>query len=90
MRTIKTSKGKTFDVEYAWAPTMDGACGIGLLDTRPLHRIAADFSGLTHIHFTDTETGEWDFDGYTVLSMISRAGGIVRIKLVKGEETNGH
>ena len=86
MRTIKTSKGKTFTVDYCWAPNLDGSCGIGLHDSRPLNKIATDFTGLTSIHFKDTETGEWDFNGYTVLAAISQQAGDVRIKLVKGDD----
>ena len=86
MRTLTTSKGKTYEnVNYAWAPLHDGSCGISLEDSRPLHEIAAEFDGLTHMHYADTATGEYDFDGYTRLTAIRKQqDGRVFIRLVKG------
>lgn len=83
MRTITTSTGKTYDVDYAWAPLMDGSCQIMLQDNRPLSTIATEFEELTNIHFVDTETGEADYTGYSVLFSISRDSRGVLIKLSK-------
>ena len=84
VRTITTDKGKTYEVGYAWAPLMDGSCFIAMQDARMLSEIAAEFEGLESIHYVDTDTGEYDFTGYTVLTGISRDGQGVKIKLAKG------
>lgn len=84
MRTITTSKGKTYTVISAWAPSViDGSCGIQLLDARRLPEIAAEFDGLTHIHFSDSQTGEYDFDGYTQLVSIRRKDDVCHLKLMQ-------
>lgn len=84
MRTITTNTGKTYPVDYAWAPLMDGSCSIAMQDARMLSEIAAEFEGLESIHYVDTDTGEYDFTGYTALTGISRDGQGVKIKLAKG------
>lgn len=86
MRRIDTSKGKTYEVDYAWAPLYDGTCGIGLRDNRPLSQIAEEFDGLTHIHYSDPKTGEDNFDGYNELVLIERTGDNVQMKLAKGAD----
>ena len=87
MRTITTSKGKTYPVAYAWAPLWNGNCGIALVDDpRLLSEIAAEFEGLTnvHLHDPDDSTPERDFEGYTKLIQIQRADDAVQIVLSKG------
>lgn len=84
MRQITTSKGKTYEVDYAWGPLYDGSCGISIEDNRKLSVIADEFEGLTTIHLVDTDTGEYDFIGYDVLTEISRAGSKVQMKLIQG------
>ncbi len=88
MRTITTDKGKTYEAIYCWAPCMDGSCGIEIRDSRPIAAIVPEFDGLTHIHLIDPSTGEYDFDGYTVLNSIGRTGQNVQIKLRKGDNEN--
>lgn len=86
MRTITTNKGKTYEVDYAWAPLMNGSCGISLKDARPISEIVPEFDGLTHIHMVDEGVGEYDFDGYTRLEEIRAQDqhGNVYIRLAKG------
>ena len=85
MRTITTDKGKTYPVEYAWAPLGDGSCGICLSDdSRLLSVIAEEFEGVENIHLVDQNVGESDFSGYTVLQQIGRTGKMVQMKLTKG------
>ena len=84
MKRITTSKGKRYDVDYAWAPLSDGSCMISMPDDRRLAEIADDFDGLTSIHYVNTDTGEYDWDGYTVLDSVSRLNGRVQIRLVRG------
>lgn len=86
MIRITTSEGKTYDAAYAWAPLLDGSCGISLQDERPLWKIAKEFDGLSGIHCVDTEAGlEYDFDGYTKLTKVERNGDNVTLRLEKGE-----
>ena len=89
MRTITTSKNKTYEVDYCWAPCLNGGCGIGLRDARPLAEIIPEFDGLSHIHLIDTATGEFDFDGYTFLQSIRRTGEQVHIELRKEARSDG-
>lgn len=85
MKTITTSAGKTYEnVDYAWAPLRDGTCMIALRDARRLPAIAQEFDGLSHIHYTNTATGEYDFDGYSELTEICRVGELVNITLKRG------
>lgn len=86
MRTITTSKGNEYEVQYAYAPLMDGSCGIALDDTRRLSEVAGEFDGLKSIHLVDTDVGESTFDGYTELTQITRVGQTVTMKLMKGDE----
>jgi hypothetical protein len=87
MRTVTTKNG-SYNVNYAWAPLMDGSCEICMNDTRLLSQIAPEFEGLDAIHFVDTDTGEYDYLGYTVLSGINRDSRGVHIKLIKEVNPN--
>lgn len=70
---ITTSKGKTFDVLWCWAPVgATGSMMIRLRDGRPLPDIAADFDGCDHFHRESDEEGNMDFDGYSLLTGIVR------------------
>lgn len=88
MRTIMLDGGKTFEVDFAYAPTFDGACHIRLSDNRRLPEIAADFDGVSRVHFEDTATGAMDFDGYTKLQLIHADVDAVTIKMVKEAATD--
>lgn len=69
MRTIRI-KDKEYNVSSAWAPLIDGSCGIVLLDKMPISQIETEFSGANEIHFHDPITGDAVFRGYTVLDSI--------------------
>lgn len=85
MRAITTDQGKTYTVDYAWAPLADGSCLITMQDDRRLPVIASEFDGLQMIHFADDETGEADWEGYSrLIDLDTIQPGKVRIKLVKG------
>ena len=80
-----TANGKTYECDYAYAPTRRGECVIKLTgDDRPLSVIAAEFEGVDTIHAIDPHVGEADYNGYTMLTRISRDERGVTIILVKG------
>lgn len=83
--TLTTSKGKTFDVSWAWAPAgEDGGLMLEYEDGRKLSEIAADWEGCSRIHRESEEEGNADYDGYTVLRLVSRQkSGAVQITLNK-------
>lgn len=86
--TITTSKQKTFDVNWAWAPVgEDGDMMFELTrDERPVSQIAADFEGCEHIHRESELEGDKDFDGYTRVKsvVVNPRRGTVRLTLMKG------
>lgn len=69
MRTIRTSREKTYPVDY---------CGIGYLamlkmqlqDSRPLGEIAPEMDGLEWLEYTDQDGETFAFVGYTVLKRV--------------------
>ncbi len=84
MRAITTDRGKTYEVDYAWAPLADGSCLITMQDDRRLSVIAAEFDGLQRIHYADDDSGEYDLEGYSRLTDLDTIQpGKVRIKLKK-------
>lgn len=75
MIRITTNKGKSYECDYAYAPTYDGGCMIQMDDPRPLSVIAQEFDGLESIHAVDPLAGEMDFNGYNTLTGIYRQPG---------------
>ena len=82
-RMIATSKEKTYEVDYAYAPLFDGACGISLSDNRDLLTVAEEFDGLDWIELTDIDGQKYRFEGYTELISISKLGARYTISLAK-------
>ncbi len=78
-----TANGKTYECEYAYAPTRHGECIIQLQDSRPLSVIAAEFEGVAAFRVHDPNVGEAEYIGYTVLLRIARNERGVNITLVK-------
>lgn len=72
--TVKTDRGKTFDVNYAWGPVRStGELMIELTaDARPLSQIAADFEGVQAFEREDENEGNMTFEGYTDLVSVVR------------------
>ena len=72
--TVKTDRGKTFDVNYAWGPVRStGELMIELtVDARPLSQIAADFEGVQAFEREDENEGNMTFEGYTELVSVVR------------------
>ena len=83
--TIHTSSGKTFSVNYAYAPVFDGSCMAEITgDSRLLSQIAADFEGLEWIEKHDPDLRDETYTGYSILSSIVRQpGGAVTVKMLK-------
>lgn len=89
--TITTSKGKTYNVNWAWALASNGKCLIEMPDPRLLSEIAREFEGVERIErLSDTE-GDMVWEGYTVLSSIRRSdrNGAVILELFQKEENDG-
>lgn len=86
MKIIKTSKGNTYEVEYASAALFDGSCRILIHDQRPISVIADEFEGLSSILYTDSDVGVYHFDDYSNLIAVSRLndGPNTEIVLIKG------
>lgn len=83
---IKTSKGKTYDVDWIDGPTItSGTVLLQMDDSRPLPEIAAEFDGLERIErYSDTQ-GDKTFEGYSELKSISRGREQkILIELMKG------
>lgn len=72
--TVKTDRGKTFNVNYAWGPTRTtGELMIELADdARALSEICADFENVQTFERKDENEGNMTFAGYTDLVSISR------------------
>ena len=86
--TVKTDRGKTFDVNYAWGPVRStGELMIELTaDARPLSQIAADFEGVQAFERVDENEGNMTFEGYTELVSVvrDRNTGAVLLALRRG------
>ena len=88
MRTIRTSREKTYPVDY---------CGIGYLamlkmqlhDDRPLGDIAPEMDGLEWLEYTDNDGTTQRFDGYTVLKRIEWVDGHSVVILLDKEAKDG-
>lgn len=89
MRTIRTSKGKNYPVDY---------CGIGYLamlkmqlhDDRPLGEIAPEMDGLEWLEYTDQDGETFTFEGYTVLKRVEWVDDHSVVILLDKEATDGN
>lgn len=68
--TITTNRGKTFDVNWAWAMKDSNRLMIELPDKRSVSEIAEDFDGLTRIDRKSKEEGDKVYTGYTMLTRV--------------------
>lgn len=69
MRTIRTSKEKTYPVDYCGVGYM-GMVKMQLQDSRPLGEIAPEMDGLDWLEYTDRDGTKTAFEGYTVLKRV--------------------
>ena len=84
---ITTNRGKTFDVNYAFAPTSKGTCMMEILDNRPIAEVAADFDGLETISRESENEGNAVYTGYDTLVSVFRntAKGTVQLTLERSD-----
>lgn len=85
--TLKTSKGKTFDIDWMWGPVgQNEDLMLEYTDDRPMSKIAKDFEGCDSFHRESETEGDKDWEGYTGLRSIVRSGrGKVQLTLYKPE-----
>lgn len=81
--TITTSKGKIFEVNWAWAPVgfFNNRLQINYNDDRPLNQIAEDFIGCTYFDRQSENEGNKHWEGYNDLV------GIIKEELHSGTVT---
>lgn len=71
---LTTSKGKTYQVDFAGGPTVvSKAVLVQLSDERRLPVIAAEFDGLEWLEKPEDNTPAKRWEGYGTLTNISRA-----------------
>ena len=71
--TLETSKGKTVEARWAWAPAnADGDLMIEYDDARKISEIAADWEGCERITRESAEEGNAIYEGYTEIRIMSR------------------
>lgn len=89
MRTILTSRGKTYPVDY---------CGIGYMamlkmqikDSRPLGEIAPELDGLEWLEYTDNQQEPVRFEGYTKQKRVEWVDDQSVVILLDKEATDGN
>ena len=83
--TLETSKGKTVEARWAWAPAnADGDLMIEYDDARKISEIAADWEGCERIARESAEEGNAIYEGYTEIRIMSRQrNGAIQITLKK-------
>lgn len=88
--TITTSKGLTYDIQWAWSLNLMGkeTLMISLVDRRSFSEIAIEFEGCDMIYRNSEEEGDLMFEGFTKLVMLNRPNLIshpeeVEIHLIK-------
>lgn len=85
---ITTSRGKTYNAEFAFAPTTNGNLVIRLQDYgESLTSICAAFEGSAQLEYHADKRDDAPvtlFNGYTHMMRVSREGGGIMITLSKG------
>lgn len=83
--TLETSKGKTVEALWAWAPAnADSDLMIEYEDARKISEIAADWEGCERITRESAEEGNAIYEGYSEIRIISRQrNGAIQITLKK-------
>lgn len=72
--TLTTSKGKTFSINWAWAPVglFQNQLMINLEDPRGIVEIAEDFTGCEYFDRKSELEGDKHWDAYTELVGVTR------------------
>jgi len=84
---LKTSKGKTYEVDWIDVASLtSGNLFAQLRDDRPLFEIAEEFDGLEWLERESDTQGNERFEGYNCLVSLSRtaATGAVQLSMCKG------
>lgn len=86
--TVKTSRGKTFEINWAWCRNLRGdQMMIELKDDRPMAEIALDFDGVETFEIQNEKNPNVKevYTGYTRMVIMSRdnADGVIRLTLAK-------
>lgn len=84
--TLKTSKGKTYNVDWVDVASLtSGQLFAQLRDERPLHEIAEEFDGLEWLERESDTQGNKKFEGFNRLISLSRmaVNGAVQLTLCK-------
>ena len=71
---LKTSKGKTYTVEWADTSTFTGDMLLEMHDDRRLPEIAGEFDGLAWLERIDENQGDKRFEGFRRLIAIQFTG----------------
>lgn len=81
--TITTDRGKTFEAQWAYAPTSAGSLMASIIDDRPLSAICKDLEGVQRIERASETEGDAVYEGYTVLTGAVRYTDGVQITMVR-------
>lgn len=86
---IRTHRGETVSVDFAFAPTTSGNMVVKMKDDgQKLFEVCEFFEGVTRFEYRDeTQTGApvTLFDGYTRMVRVSREGGAIMVTLRREE-----
>lgn len=86
--TLKTSKGNTYEIQWADVASKSGNLFVQMEDNRKLSEIAAEFEELDWLKREDANQGDKLFEGYFALSYIRQVEpGIVILSLEKAGDT---
>lgn len=84
---IKTNKGETISVGFAFAPTTNGHMIVKMQDDgRRMGEVCEVFEDVTRFEYQDeTKAGApvTMYDGYTRIMRVSREGGMIMVTLAK-------
>lgn len=85
---IRTNRGQTFDVNWAWVPRDTNRLMIELNDARSIEEIAQDFDRLTTIERESETEGNKVYIGYEKLIGVvcDPDKGTVQLTMVKRKE----
>lgn len=75
--------GKEYDIEYAYAPTINNRLVIQYPGNHTFADVAKAFEGVESFHVTNGDS-ECDYDGYTCITYMNRNANGINIQLVKG------
>ena len=82
--TLKTSRGNTYEIQWADIASKSGFLFVQMEDERKLSEIAVEFEGLEWLKREDANQGDKLFEGYSSLKIIRQVEpGVVILTLEK-------